>query len=74
MVTYYDMVILYYVCFVYCIIVANLSDNNDINRNVQCLYAMGKLLIRNVMHCSEDYEIKLSKSDCINVYGCMLWT
>ena len=56
-----------------CIISADMSDNNDIKRQMS-VYARGNALISKFRSCSDDVKVKLFKAYCSSFYGFTTWT
>ena len=42
-----------------CFICDDLCDNNDIKRQIRCVYTRGNILIKNVRPCTEEVKLKL---------------
>ena len=55
------------------IITDNLSDNDDIMREVKSLYCRGNLLIRKFKHVGMDIKCALFKAYCFSMYTAALW-
>ena len=51
----------------------DLSDDRDINRQIQAVYARGNVLVRNFSKCNNAVKIELFRSYCCNMYGSHLW-
>jgi len=50
-----------------------LSDDNDIMRQLRCLYASSNILLRKFSHCSLPVKLQLVESFCLNFYCSPLW-
>ena len=55
------------------IITSNLSDEEDIQREMRSMYSRGNLLLRKFSFCSEEIKITLFRTYCYSLYGCCLW-
>ena len=44
-----------------CFIAADLYDDHDMRRQTRCVYARGKLLIKQFRHCSDDVKVQFFK-------------
>ena len=53
-----------------CFIGDDLSDNNDIIRQMRCVYTRGNILIKTFRHCTEEVKLKLFRAYCSSSYGC----
>ena len=56
-----------------CVISDNLSDNNDICRQLRCTYARGNMIIKKFKYCTDEVKVKLFKAYCTNFYGSCIW-
>ncbi len=56
------------------LVLSSFSDDEDLARQMRCLYIRGNLLARNFSTCSNEAKIKLFKSFCCNLYSCHLWS
>ena len=52
---------------------SDLTDNLDINRQVQNIYSRGNMLIRKFYVCSESVKIMLFRTYLSSMYNCQLW-
>jgi len=55
------------------IILHNMSDNADIDREIRNMFFRANILVRKFSKCSVTVKIQLFKSFCINLYGSALW-
>ena len=55
------------------IICDDLGDDNDISRQLKCIYAKGNYLLRTFKHCSNEIKCKLFTAFCTNMYCGHLW-
>ena len=55
-------------------IISDLSDDDDILRQVKALYLRGNILVRHFKNCSPDVKDCLFKSYCSNIFGGELWS
>ena len=49
------------------------KDDNDLNRQLRCIYARGNMLLRKFGKCSQDVKVRLFKTFCSNIYCGHLW-
>ena len=52
----------------------NCKDEDDIRRQMRCIYAMGNTIIRHFRFCSENVKVCIFKTYMSNLYCCALWT
>ena len=55
------------------IITNNLSDNEDIRRQLRCFYGRSNMLVRVFGACSHDVKLLLFKSYCGSMYTSSIW-
>jgi len=55
------------------IILHNMSDNADTDREIRNMFFRANILVRKFSKCSITVKIQLFKSLCINLYGSALW-
>ena len=51
-----------------------LCDDDDLYRQMKCIYARGNILIRNFKQCSPNVKAMLFKTYCSSLYGSVLWS
>jgi len=56
------------------IITSNLSDNEDIQREIRSMFVRCNLLIRKFYNCSRLVKLKLFQSFCLYFYDIALWS
>ena len=54
-------------------IVDDFSDDENIYRQMNGIYARGNLLIKYVKHCNSDIKTLMFKTYCTDGYGSALW-
>ena len=54
-------------------ICSDLSDDDDILRQMRSIYGRGNVLIRNFRNCSDSIKTMLFKTYCTGLYGSSLW-
>ena len=52
---------------------SNVTDDLDIQRQINCLYARGNSLVRNLSYYNKDVKLQLFKTYCYSLYMCQLW-
>ena len=52
----------------------DLSDDEDIIRQMRSIYARGNVLIRNFIHCTDSVKASLFKTYLSSLYGSTLWS
>ena len=57
-----------------CFITDDLSDDDDLQRQMCSIYARGNVLIRNFKNCTPDIKILLFKTYCTGFYGSATWS
>ena len=50
-----------------------LTDDDDIQRQVNCLYTRGNMLIKSFSYCTTDVKLQLFKTYFYSIYMCQLW-
>ena len=48
-------------------------DNDDISRQMRCIYSRGNVLIKKFAICSDDVKARLFKAYCSSFYCSQLW-
>ena len=56
-----------------CIVTKNMSDEDDVDRQIGSIYAKGNMLVNTFKCCSDEVKIELFKAYCSNLY-CNLYT
>jgi len=56
------------------IITHNLTDDNDIQREIRSMFVRCNILIRKFSRCSEHVKLKLYQAYCLCFYDIALWT
>ena len=51
----------------------DLKDDQDLMRQLRCIYSYGNMITKKFKCCSDDIKIKLFKTYCCNFYGSHLW-
>ena len=57
-----------------CFITNDLSDDDDLQRQMCSIYARGNILIRNFKNCTPDIKILLFKTYCTGFYSSATWS
>ena len=52
----------------------DMSDDNDIKRQIRSLYSRGNLIIKCFKHCTDEVKLLLFKTYCTNLYCAHLWS
>jgi hypothetical protein len=53
---------------------AKFDDNDDLHRQLKCIYSRGNMIIKRFSECNEEIKSQLFKSYCSNFYCCQLWS
>ncbi len=57
-----------------CFITENLSDDDDLQRQMCSIYARGNSLIRNFRKCTDEIKVLLFKTYCTGFYSSTTWS
>lgn len=55
------------------VIINNVSDDKDIERQIQAVYIRGNMLLRKFRHCTHSVKCQLFRTYCSNMYGIHTW-
>ena len=59
------------ICYIY---IDDLSNDEDMLRQMRNLYIRSNKILRTLHYCSSDVKLELFKSYCTSFYCCYLWT